>query len=768
MTRHHRQALAYGAHRVKREPAIVTVFFTPTPTGTQRVVGFTTLSEQPSPTSFAPITRPTKSVSLDPNAGVEVDSKTFAPKRSSTAASSETPTPTASPSISASPSLAPEPQKTGLSQNAVAGLAGMGIALAIALFALLFWLWRRRSQKKQQEAYKAMADEKLTSSGNAPLPPVPIVVPPRPAYPNEKPAAALPSPAQSSIVSEKAPQVSLRPVTTFMPDVAGQPNSATSPGGAATLGVAGAAAAGAMVGAAAVSQQNQQNQQIGHLQRSMSRKEPPPALVLVQPDGSKIHRSGDTPQQPNGPVASSPTPSTFTEASMSDTYGPFGNQNASSMSSRPTTANSNAANARKMDAGPGAFNPPVHRVQMDFTPSMGDELGLRAGQLVRVLHEYDDGWALCVRLDRSQQGVCPRTCLSQRPVKPRPPPGPNGAPPPHSGRVSPPQTQAGPPPPPRSQSPNSFPAPVHNQSPPRLPQNEMSPRPQSPNSRPVSPVVRSESPSRAGGYVKAQYRPATGGSSRPQSPVPSSPILPGTPTTPEITLSPSPDYEPEQLMPRPQSPTVQPRQAAAPIRPSPLSNQAYVEEEIEMLPQTRMEIKDELEEVAVVAKIPEVSVPKVPEVVLEEKEMPRVEVPKVEVPKIEIPQVEVQEFKEYEIPTVTVEVPKIEEPKIEEPKIEEPKIEEPKIEEPKIEEPKIEAPKAEVPEIVLPEIQLPRFEITPEPTPAPAPAPAPVVVAPTPAPAPAPAPAPTAPVNIPVHARPASPEYQVPGGFGSF
>lgn len=40
--------------------------------------------------------------------------------------------------------------------------------------------------------------------------------------------------------------------------------------------------------------------------------------------------------------------------------------------------------------GPGPNN--VHRVQLDFTPSMEDELELRAGQLVRLLHEYDDGW----------------------------------------------------------------------------------------------------------------------------------------------------------------------------------------------------------------------------------------------------------------------------------------------------------------------------------------------------------------------------------------
>ncbi|KAI7033220.1 hypothetical protein KC352_g47261, partial [Hortaea werneckii] len=76
-----------------------------------------------------------------------------------------------------------------------------------------------------------------------------------------------------------------------------------------------------------------------------------------------------------------------------------------------------AANA-SVDAAaqPAANN--VHRVQLDFKPSMDDELELKSGQLVRVLHEYDDGWALCIRMDRSQQGVAPRTCLSKMPVKP--------------------------------------------------------------------------------------------------------------------------------------------------------------------------------------------------------------------------------------------------------------------------------------------------------------------------------------------------------------
>jgi len=43
-----------------------------------------------------------------------------------------------------------------------------------------------------------------------------------------------------------------------------------------------------------------------------------------------------------------------------------------------------------MANGPPPSN--VHRIQLDFKPSMDDELSLRAGQLVRLLHEYDDGW----------------------------------------------------------------------------------------------------------------------------------------------------------------------------------------------------------------------------------------------------------------------------------------------------------------------------------------------------------------------------------------
>lgn len=54
----------------------------------------------------------------------------------------------------------------------------------------------------------------------------------------------------------------------------------------------------------------------------------------------------------------------------------------------PGSAQVATAAAVPVAAGPNN----VHRVQLEFKPSMEDELELKSGQLVRMLHEYDDGW----------------------------------------------------------------------------------------------------------------------------------------------------------------------------------------------------------------------------------------------------------------------------------------------------------------------------------------------------------------------------------------
>jgi hypothetical protein len=48
--------------------------------------------------------------------------------------------------------------------------------------------------------------------------------------------------------------------------------------------------------------------------------------------------------------------------------------------------------AAAIAAAGGPPSSAVHRVQLDFKPTLEDELGLKAGDLVRLLHEYDDGW----------------------------------------------------------------------------------------------------------------------------------------------------------------------------------------------------------------------------------------------------------------------------------------------------------------------------------------------------------------------------------------
>lgn len=54
-----------------------------------------------------------------------------------------------------------------------------------------------------------------------------------------------------------------------------------------------------------------------------------------------------------------------------------------------------SSSAAAIAAAGGPVNTMVHRVQLDFKPTMDDEMKLTAGQLVRLLHEYDDGWVRC-------------------------------------------------------------------------------------------------------------------------------------------------------------------------------------------------------------------------------------------------------------------------------------------------------------------------------------------------------------------------------------
>lgn len=196
----------------------------------------------------------------------------------------------------------------------------------------------------------------------------------------------------------------------------------------------------------------------------------------------------------------------------------------------PKSVNSDTSRAA---AGPPTESQ-VYRILMDFVPSMEDELELKAGQVVRMLHEYDDGWCLCTRLDRSKQGVVPRTCLAAKPSKPRPAPGQEPRPmspamrqgPPPQGRPMSPATRQGPPPQGRPMSPAMRPGPPQsrpmspaggpggrNMSPAPRNQPQSGMRPMSPGAynqppRPLSPGPRSSKRSQSPGPYGSAGRPA--------------------------------------------------------------------------------------------------------------------------------------------------------------------------------------------------------------------------------------------------------------------
>lgn len=52
----------------------------------------------------------------------------------------------------------------------------------------------------------------------------------------------------------------------------------------------------------------------------------------------------------------------------------------------------------------------VATVRCTFVPNLPDELSITAGETIRVLNEYDDGWALCAN-ERGEQGVVPVECF---------------------------------------------------------------------------------------------------------------------------------------------------------------------------------------------------------------------------------------------------------------------------------------------------------------------------------------------------------------------
>lgn len=398
----------------------------------------------------------------------------------------------------------------GMSGGAKAGLA-LGVLAGVgALLAIILLIYHR---KKKQIREKKLDDEK-TAMRELPPPPPPVI-------------QSAPS-IRSQRTMSTAPRLSLRPVTQFSPTFAENRKS-----GGNLLNVTSAAAVPRQspspdrpssswerpgASNAAVSSP------IDPFSDRQARSPSPPqnpftnSAAIDNHHGSMPgtpHTANDLVRDPgmNGfpspapVIAAAPVHRPLPSFNEKDLPPPGFNDN-NSVPPSPAWTDDIPESPGPAPTGPPPVAVPnnVHRVQMDFRPSMQDELELHAGQLVRMLHEYDDGWALCVRMDRTKQGVVPRTCVSKHPVKPRN--GPPRQPPPGQRPRGPPiNSQMGPGgvPQPRPLTPSSG---RNSPHPPSLsPANgRMSPAP-GPDPRSVSPPQQFQDQSRARSNSNAPSAP---------------------------------------------------------------------------------------------------------------------------------------------------------------------------------------------------------------------------------------------------------------------
>lgn len=310
---------------------------------------------------------------------------------------------------------------TGLSGGAKAGLA-LGILIligGICAAVLVFYKRKKDNQKGERledDEKNSFAKPAQNETWTAPAP-VPAM---------REPAGSV----RSVKTASTAPRLSLRPVTQFSPNLGLQQqpfgaknvNSPTKANG----NLAPASAWERRPSNAAADPFTDPVDPFGD--RAVTMDSP---TIVVTPDFSEKQvppappsKSPEPPMLPELPAVSSPIEPSFNGAAIgvavaggaAMTAAAANKENGRREVPKPLQTNSDAAIDAPMASpapsnwtddvpaspGPAPMGAPsiapapgpnnVHRVQMDFAPSMEDELGIRAGQLVRMLHEYDDGW----------------------------------------------------------------------------------------------------------------------------------------------------------------------------------------------------------------------------------------------------------------------------------------------------------------------------------------------------------------------------------------
>jgi hypothetical protein len=332
---------------------------------------------------------------------------------------------TSAPVVNASPSnvqgsaASHSPSSTAAASGGMSGGAKAGLAFGIlfligALLAGVLLLYRRQKQKK--DAHERLDDEKAAM--NQPRNPDALPPNPEPAYPMAPATAQATPPATRSQEALNAPRLELRPVTQFDPRMSTMNNGA--PGAGAALGVAAGAVGGAAMAAnntpqtsshspwekrGAQQHANDPTNPFGNHAETLNNSPPQTAQaadIARAPSPGHID-AADFPLPVSGPTSPKPISPQFDGStdSLPNPVVPYAPATVSNVSlpvseiAAAGVAGVIVAGAGAVVAGRGGNSPPldnVHRVQLDFKPSMDDELEIRAGQLVRLLHEYDDGW----------------------------------------------------------------------------------------------------------------------------------------------------------------------------------------------------------------------------------------------------------------------------------------------------------------------------------------------------------------------------------------
>lgn len=296
--------------------------------------------------------------------------------------------------------------QTGMSAGGKTGLA-IGILLAVAIVAagVLFLYWRK---KKAIDEDEKSHNEKAAFGADAAPMAGSLLSPPPPPPPTTTTTAAA-----TSRVGSFAPMLDLRPMSRLMPELMGQRKSQGNP--LITLNVPADAAAADVSRSLTPPQSGSPSERPAN---TPNEKVENPFSDPTNPFGDEQAKAVSPPL--GGPAVPASSPSmpaplnvqkagppvaggAGTAAAAAAVAAGAGAAVAAIAAAKPpgSPASAHSATLSQASAGPGAGAGPgappnnVHRVQLDFKPSMEDELELVSGQLVRILHEYDDGWVSC-------------------------------------------------------------------------------------------------------------------------------------------------------------------------------------------------------------------------------------------------------------------------------------------------------------------------------------------------------------------------------------